>query len=281
MTIVVGLIGKESIVLASDSQSTYGVAKLLNARKIGVVAFENGTALVAQAGAAYPASRAVQLFERKAKSLRVTDSESFIKAARDSVLEVKHCLIEGQGGAAFSEDRREQFFRCDYYFKLMVAYYLNDQPFIFTIDSYDCLPVHLKSDYVAMGCGDTLAYYLLSEIVELGMPFTNCMARAIYVVEKVKQNVEGCGGSTCVGVVHNVPDSDDDYTAKVRRSKGLTLPYSSARVLDQNRISDIARRLTDVDFKCRKDRNKQIIAMIQGVEADYQNEWDESPEEVQ
>jgi hypothetical protein len=132
-----------------------------------------------------------------------------------------------------------------------------------------------------MGIGEILAYHLLSEVIESVEPFSNGVVTAIYIVEKVKQNVEGCGGLTQVGVAYSIPDSDESYTAKVRRAKGLPLPFSEACILDQNEINDLVNKVTDVDFRCRQNRNEKIIEMIKGIEAGYQKKWEETPEEVQ
>jgi hypothetical protein len=62
----------------------------------------------------------------KAKNISVTDEETIIKAARESVLEVRNSLIEGQAGCISSENGWKRFFRAECNFKLMIAYFFND-----------------------------------------------------------------------------------------------------------------------------------------------------------
>jgi 20S proteasome alpha/beta subunit len=269
MTIIAGLIGVNSIVLASDSQTTYGSAKLLNAKKISIVEFANSKALVAESGMADLSGRVVELFQRKAKGVSVTDSETIIQIARDAVREVRNSLIEVNSECNFSDDTWQRFFRDDNSLKLMIAFYFGGIPYIYTIDIYWCVPSRVTSHYTAIGIGDTLAYYLLNEIAEPKMPFKNTLITAIYTIEKVKSNVEGCGGVTQAGIVYNIPDSKTDPRAVIRRRKGLPLPASEAAILPQDDVARYVKRMGELDLRSSQTRNSGIRNMIRAVDREF------------
>jgi len=84
VTIAIGIISKSKtsrygngqIVLASDSQTTFGSAKSLDTKKISVVKFSNCSILVVQAGSADLADRAIEIPKEKAKELPMEDYET-------------------------------------------------------------------------------------------------------------------------------------------------------------------------------------------------------------
>jgi ATP-dependent protease HslVU (ClpYQ) peptidase subunit len=80
VTIIVGIISDESIVLASDSQTTSGNAKRTDTEKISTVEFSNLGVLVAQAGYAPFSGQAVEIFNGLAKDKEITDYVRLRKA---------------------------------------------------------------------------------------------------------------------------------------------------------------------------------------------------------
>ena len=80
VTIAIGLIsrkkGHPQIIFASDSQTTYGAAKSLDAQKISIVNFGYAQILVAQAGSADLADKAIEIMRKKAKDVRLENSET-------------------------------------------------------------------------------------------------------------------------------------------------------------------------------------------------------------
>ena len=107
MTIIVGIISDDEIILASDSQTTFGTAKRADVEKISVVEFSNATALVAESGAAEQSGMAVELMQKKAKGLKLTDYAMVAELAQESLREVRNYLIKLNEGCNFSEDKWE------------------------------------------------------------------------------------------------------------------------------------------------------------------------------
>src|SRR6266496_434482 len=98
VTIAIGLISKTGrfqpgqvgqIVMASDSQTTYpGNQKRTDAKKINVVEFSNGKILVAQAGSAELADKAIEIMQAKAQGVELQDAETAPKLAQESIREI-------------------------------------------------------------------------------------------------------------------------------------------------------------------------------------------------
>src|SRR2546423_14321180 len=109
VTIAIGLIGKlrregDSIAVLSDSQTTYGAAKSLDAQKISVIAFPDAQVLVAQAGSSDLADKAIEIMQKRAKDQVLEDYETVAKVAQESVREVRTHLIEIHQGCNFSDE---------------------------------------------------------------------------------------------------------------------------------------------------------------------------------
>src|SRR6266567_6612872 len=91
VTIIVGIICENGIVVASDSQTTHGNSRL-HCNKVSCLEFIGGKAIVAQSGASDLSSRAVQILTEKAKQSRIADDRSVARLAEESVREVHNYL---------------------------------------------------------------------------------------------------------------------------------------------------------------------------------------------
>ena len=105
MTIAIGLIVKAAqnrqgvIIFACDSQTTYpGGQKRLDAKKIKVVEFADAQILIALAGSAELADRAIEIMQRNAKSIALENDDTAVKVAQDAMREVRNHLKELNGG---------------------------------------------------------------------------------------------------------------------------------------------------------------------------------------
>jgi 20S proteasome alpha/beta subunit len=65
MAITVGIKCREGLVVASDSQPTWGSAKRTDTNKVSLVEFDGGATLVAESGTASLSGVALRLFEKK------------------------------------------------------------------------------------------------------------------------------------------------------------------------------------------------------------------------
>src|SRR5208282_4826644 len=73
------------IVMASDSQSTYGSAKRVNPNKISEIEFLNGKIMVAQAGSVEFGDKVIEIMEKKAAVTKLEEPETAAKIALESL----------------------------------------------------------------------------------------------------------------------------------------------------------------------------------------------------
>ena len=179
MTILVGVICSDAILLAADSQFTDGIGRI----------WPNEQVLVAQAGLPAITNRIVEIMQRNAKSVVIKEALTVTKIAEDAIRELKNELDEEQwtygqhaGGA-----------------EVMLAFYANRKPCLYTLNVYGhgVAETAIPSHYATAGAGASVADYLLAEIAEAGLPHSVAAATVIYVIKKVKERLKGsCGGET-------------------------------------------------------------------------------------
>jgi len=207
VTIAIGVIcgsGNEyahSIVLASDSQTTYGELKSLDTKKISIVEFADAKILVAQAGTADLAEKTIIIMQDKAKGVKLENHETVERIAQESIKEVRKHLVDVNKDCNFTADDWKRFFYEQNYFKLLIAYFCEQTPCLFTIDIDWCMPIPAKKPYIAIGCGKDMGEYLLREYQRSDRFFEYAPLIACAVVEKTIDNVDGCGRPTWAGVV--------------------------------------------------------------------------------
>jgi 20S proteasome alpha/beta subunit len=275
MTIIIGLIGKDSIILACDSQTTYGAhTKRLNAKKISVVKFKNSEALVAESGAADLSSRVVEIFRRNAKNESLTDSDTVMRVAESSVREVRNHLVDLNKGCNFSEQGWKDYFRYENGFELLVAFYFQKRPYLYKINIEFCVPIPVTSHYAAIGVGDTMAYHFLDELADPEMLVKNALATSIYVIEKVKQNVEGCGGLAQAAMVRYLSETEINQSTVLHQMGKFPLPYSKTYIIPPEDINRYVKRFADFDLQNKQARNQKILEMISMVDTEFMQEID-------
>ena len=155
VTVAIGIISKHKrhpeskggqIVLASDSQTTYpGGQKRLDAKKINVVRFADSKALVAQAGSAELADKAIEILHRKAKDIKIEDIETVPKLVESAVRDVRNYLVSLNQGCNFTDDGWKRFFRDENFFTLLFGYYFNEEPHVCKVDIDWCLSIPIKA----------------------------------------------------------------------------------------------------------------------------------------
>lgn len=190
-----------AIWMASDSQTTYGATKRENPNKISSVEFINGQILVAQADSVELGDKTIERLRHKAKGTEMENAETAINTVRSALLEVRTELLEWNKGCNLDY---EKFFWTEHRLNLLVGYYFKEEAYLFKMDIYRGIPTRVDS-FEAIGGGESLGYFLLKESSKANPDFSQGMPIAVSVVEKVIDNVDGCGRPTWVGNVFPVP----------------------------------------------------------------------------
>ncbi len=201
MTIIVGIICKSAIVLASDSQTTSGTAKRCDTNKITLVEFANVNVLVAQAGYATYSGRAIEILTGLAQGKEITDSRMVMDLAEKAMRQLKD-EVRFQQGDCTMEELRDFVWKHEMGCELMIAYFFEGKPCLYTLDMIIGVSNKVNSHYEAIGCAASLGIYLLKETAKRDRGVRATSAIALYVIEKCKQNDAFCGGAAKMGVLY-------------------------------------------------------------------------------
>jgi 20S proteasome alpha/beta subunit len=275
VTIIVGIITKDEIVLASDSQTTFGTSKLTDVEKISMVEFSNTTALVAESGAAEQSGMAVELMQKKARGVKLTDYAMMAELAQQSLREVRSYLIKLNEGCNFTEDKWERYFRDENPVELMTANYFEGTPYIYTVSLHTCMANRAKLHYQAIGCGANIGGYMLSELSYPKMDSELATAIAVYVVESVKKHDAYCGGATKVAILRQ-PKIDNPLivpaSAALHGYTGLTFPtypLPPCKVFSKDEVEKLVEIVSKMDNKTKKQRHNIIQHALRKETEDY------------
>ncbi len=275
MTLIVGIVCKDAIVLAADSQTTYFPSKILGTNKISAVNFSNGKALVAEAGLVSLSNTAVHIFQNKAKATEIKDEETVAKVCQQAVQEIRQHQISLFPRRKYSLEEWKAYFRDQSDFILTVAYYFNDKPYLYNISLNECTLHKITSEFSATGCGESFGNYLLKQESDHGEGFKKmdsdlASVIAIKVADAAAEYVDGCGRPIKVALIQPpmpVPDFLDalrpanDYSSA---SAGYTLSRPSYLLSDpitifpKEKVEEIAKIISSVERKLKVSQNKKI-----------------------
>lgn len=262
MTIIVGIITADQIILASDSQTTFGTQKQTDTDKISVVKFKLGCALVAESGDAELSQKAVALFKEKANEHEMKSERDAISIAEQAVKEVRKEQVDLYGAGNFNLEEWQREFRDNKPFELMVAYYYNEKPFVYTLHVSSAIACKVQSHYSAIGCGANLGGYLLSELSYPKMENEMAAAIAVYVVESVKKHDAFCGGNTKIALLNMQPGMRPRF--EIGAPVPLLAYYApDHRIFSPSDIDKFVRIVSEMDSKTKKERVKIIQQSFQ------------------
>ncbi len=260
VTIAIGLICKKEahqqllatskIYLASDSQTTRGGTKSLDAQKINVVSFPFYEVLIAQAGSAELADKVIELIQAKAQNTKVVRYETILETIQQSVREIRNHLVELNQGCGFSDEAWKRFFLEENYFQLMVAFFYEQKPYLYTIDIDWCLAIPAKSNYCAIGAGKNMAEFLIREFLQSDPNLEHAFTISAAVVEKTIDNVDGCGRPTWIGYAFPMPPRFD------------TPQKCAVSLVERPLIDILANELRDAEMKSAATRKEQLLEIL-------------------
>jgi len=204
VTIIVGLVCEKCVLLASDSQTTYssstGATKRNDTQKISLVTLRNGQAIIAQAGDATLSGRAIEILTEMARGRDLNDYRTVADLAQQAVRKLKDELRIANCDCTI-EQLRDFIEQDGSHFELMIAYYYEREPQVFTLDFKVGIATKQPKPFTAVGSGSPIAGYILSWFDIPKMTVQQCAFTAMYAVEEVKKVDPYCGGSTRVAMV--------------------------------------------------------------------------------
>jgi 20S proteasome alpha/beta subunit len=194
VTIIVGIIARGDIVLASDSQTTAGTTKRTDTSKMALITFgDSKEAVVAQSGDYAFGSRVVETLEKLALSSELRDYRAPADLLQEAIRLAKEELTHINNWEHNRELEREYLQNNPASF--LIAYHFGKNPYLYVADS---VPGFARPErtFACVGCGGTVAEFILSRLEPDTLDFAGAAAAAIYAVEEVKKVDAACGGPT-------------------------------------------------------------------------------------
>jgi len=142
MTLIVGIVARDSIVFGADSQTTYENSKDMDTNKIHEIAFKNAKAILGESGSVSGAETLLRKI-RKEASETVVGSESVAIEFFERIIEPRE---------------KHPSLACVF----MVGFLFKDGPVMLKVDSFDGVTVSKKS-YDAVGVGWDVSRFVLKQ----------------------------------------------------------------------------------------------------------------------
>ena len=254
VTIIVGIICKDAIVLASDSQITTGNSKQTDASKIEIVQFQNMPVMVAQSGLVAFSGRLLEIFEKMAEHKAIGHHRDVGEVAQSAVRQLRQ-EIRGQRGDCSMDEVDEWLRRNGLECELVMGFFFREKPYLYSINLALGVASQFKSYYGTSGCGGNLGQFMLAEHSKPEMDRDFATTIAIYTVDTVKDHDAFCGGPTRVGVM------------QLRHQWWLGAAVGSKNVdisiLPQDDVDEFSTLIKNADLEAREGRNQKMYAIFE------------------
>jgi 20S proteasome alpha/beta subunit len=269
VTLIVGIICKDAIVLAADGQTTKGDAKYLGANKINSVSFKNGAALVAESGSADLSNRAIELFKKKAESITIESESDVTKAAIESMREVLRDITAVLRVDSPDFERQDFLSQEVNYYELMLAFYFGNRAYLYLIKSSWCIPIPCNYHFATSGIASDLATYVLKEHTSPGMDKDLASVIAIKTAKDAIDNVEGCGLPVRVAMIHK-PQRVRAFKLVVKPGEHIaervygetTTQPSWIKIFGPEKVTEIIQIVSEVENQFQDKRNQKFHAEL-------------------
>jgi 20S proteasome alpha/beta subunit len=218
VSIIIGIICEDAIVVASDSQLSWGTAKRTDSQKIFPASFNDATGLIGNSGSVAASQRVVEITKSYCFGKDLSDYRQLAENAQKASE-----VIRGELMSPFKafitklEDFQKLFDENNY--SLVMANYFDKQPYLFTLDFPPGISTRQKN-YTAIGCGANLATFLLGWFDFANMNRVQTVITAAFIIGEVKKADAFCGGTTQVAYL------------KLEDNAALVFPPEIMRVME-------------------------------------------------
>ena len=198
MTIIVGIICKDDLVVGSDcqtSKTTSETAKRLDSDKISVITFRDGLpVLVAESGACVITQRLIEIMMEDAKRVDTSGYREPADCAQRAVNKLKAEILIPLMPQGRSAEEIQDIYN-SYDASLLIAYYHNKEPFLYSID-FSIGSACREKKYALLGCGSNVAELMTSWFDFSQMSWAQAIVTVGFIIGEVKKVDAMCGGPT-------------------------------------------------------------------------------------
>ena len=266
VTIAIGLIEREKskdkrsrIVFASDTQLTDGAAKRINTNKISIINFSDAQIMVAMADSVEAGDRTVELMRRVAKDASLDSPESGIKTAQAALREVRNHLKDWYKEGGIDDER---LFWTEYPLNLLVGYYFESKPYLWSIGIRNGLYSPVNS-FEAIGGGKDFAYALLKDYSFADPDFEYGFVAAVSIIDKTIDYIDGCNRPIRAG---HVWETSNDVLTRLKEIKARPPIYKChANIAEQSEIQLVVNEFKTQEGKFKNKQKEQMLAIVKKV----------------
>lgn len=267
VTLIVGIVCKDAVLLAADGQTTRGTKKSPT-EKIHTVDFDNGSVLVAESGIASLATDTISIFRTLAKTRKIEDEYSVKRTAEEAIRMVTERVKLAHSTPTTTPRQAQDLFGSDLnYFELMIASYHGygnqTQPQLLKLNPLwgTAIPMASHEFFLTSGVGADIADFVLKEHAQPKMEWRFASLIAIKAVKDAIEHVEGCGPPIRVATL--TPPHVYQHHLSPLGNPPSVLDWMSFRPLsyilfDKDRIDELSRIVDSVESKTKEARNKII-----------------------
>jgi 20S proteasome alpha/beta subunit len=291
VTVIIGIICEFGIVLASDSQTTFGDnSKRCDAEKIRVVKFKESDdkVLVAQSGSVETSSRAIDVMEQLAADRKLENEETVISTVQKAMHKVR-TEIRHQNFDCSAEEFDKIITNHGLDCSLMTANFFDKKPFIHTFNFQRGTTENCKTFYESTGCGSALSNYILSELCSPKMDSRLGQAIAVYVVDKAIKHVAYCDRPIRLATIYPWESSffpspsnllgslldESKSTAPRIFSSAPPLFMDNVKIEDAEEVEKIINKVTKIDEETKPQRIKKLREALISY-ADTMNDYSQA-----
>lgn len=199
VSIAIAMKTAEGISVMCDSRTTFADGSMRDdAVKAHSIRFDDGNwIIVARVGIDEFSGQLIDIMLAQSKGQTFKDRWSGVELAREAIIELKNQIRQQYHGTV--EELQRHFLELN--FELLIAYYFEGKPHLFTVDFALGSWTPRTQDYFAIGCGKTLADFLLYKISTTRFSLSNAIWTSAYLIESVKSVDGRCGGPIHGGFV--------------------------------------------------------------------------------
>lgn len=237
VTIIVGVVCNNGIVIASDSQITEDTRRRTDAEKIKRVVYQNGEGLIAQAGDADWSTLVCEHVIDEAADCQIDDKWGLAHLVDGETAKVQRRFMEGFDVLGPKAEDFKSIFE-QHSFSLMLGHYYEQEPRLYSMHYPGglCTP---QKNFVTLGCGKDIADYLLSRLYSPQMDHWTAAITAIYVLGEVIKIDAACSHPIKLGIVR--PDGTVRIAEPDLISRATAEWAEHERDIDRKWIIEVAR----------------------------------------
>jgi len=209
VTIIVGILCTDGIVIGSDSQATYNVGvdiKRLDCTKIESVTFvDTKEAILAGSGMMAYITRFSEIMTDEGKRCSIISNRAVANIAESTINKItKKYVIDRSEELGVPIDNPNSVGSLN--FAIMLTHYFDGKPYLFNI--YPEGLAEKQERYASLGSGSPFADYILSKLYYDSLSLKDGVRLAAYIIEEVKKVDPNVGGPTKIFTINKDNKTD-------------------------------------------------------------------------